>query len=218
MVVDSSSSFLAGPLPANLNFSPSSLRSIDILAECCSCYSQRLFRERGRDKECFRCSYYQYFSSDLQRPAESASVTATAALAQGENHHPKPPTQQFTTDMPIPIFQSCGHPFLPLPAHQPYTATPNSIPGYCRPCHFTSTRKTVDRITEQSNERIKELDACIERAKVQLWREWTDELGERKEMAIVQVVKLRRERVEECERVWREFDERWGGRPLAPMS
>jgi GTP cyclohydrolase III len=50
----------------------------------------------------------------------------------------------------------------------------------------------VDRITEQSNERIKELDACIERAKVQLWREWTDELGERKEMAIVQVVKLRR--------------------------
>lgn len=40
----------------------------------------------------------------------------------------------------------------------------------------------MDRITEQSNERIKELDACIERAKVQLWREWTDELGERKEM------------------------------------
>ena len=61
---------------------------------------------------------------------------------------------------------------------------------------------------------MSELDERIERAKVELWRKWNDALGERKEMGVVALVRLGVMRDQECEGVWREFDERWGGRPV----
>ncbi|KAI9877188.1 MAG: hypothetical protein M1830_004558 [Pleopsidium flavum] len=118
-----------------------------------------------------------------------------------------------------PIFDSCGHPPPPLPltlTSSPSTSR-NIIPGYCRACDFTHTRQTIERLTNTYNARIAELQTCIERAKEALWREWTDELGVRKEMAVVVVGKLRREKMEAVERSWGEFDGRWGGRPVAQV-
>lgn len=119
---------------------------------------------------------------------------------------------------PLPTFASCGHRPPPLPAIPSPSSTPTSLSGYCRPCDFTRTRRTILRISEHYEEQIADLEQRIDKAKLELFRSWNEYLAERKDMAVKTVERLKGTMGEECEGAWREFDERWGGRAVAGGS